>query len=831
MRASPIVLMIAVTALVGHAQTPLFQVLDGPLPQQGSTASTLGDLDGDGDQDLAGLGAAFLNDGHGRFIAVPVPGLNFPRSRSVLVDVNGDGYVDMVSSTYSGPMRIDIGGPALAFAPSPFPFPALPGPFPSVHNFAVGDVDLDGDADILIAPFVYSPMVAPPVLWLNNGAGQFSLAPAGALPVLNLHGTYLLLRDLDNDGDPDAIFAGSSNTPAIQILINTGGTFAASPAWQWSAPILIAFDVGDFNGDGLTDIVYSRGVQPNGIIGTVVIVLNSGQGLVAGGTLNNVYFNAIRAVDVNGDGVDEIVGQGSGSSGLSLHGVSSVPPTVGPATQSWPGSSLLLPGPGHETIYDLDGDGDRDVVTLEASQPALLMNDGVGGLVRVGGRTAGVGPLARPLAGELDLDGDLDLLGFTQYPTAIATATNAGDGFFASGTTAPIALPVPNTYYYSLYAFDRDGDGDSDVYAARNIFSALSSATQDFVFDHVGGTFVQSAIVTGTGDTSVFKTADLDADGDLDIILGRRNSTTTITNPMVLLVNNGAGGLGSPVSIGGNHATYDLEIGDFDGNGTPDVFQANNTGGNSDPCAVYLFGPNLTYTVVPQTFGAFFTASGDLNGDGMTDLIADGQVLFAIGGGAFVAGTPLLSALAAPATLADVDLDGDLDLFEAPGTVMFNAGGGVFGLPVSYLPRNTAYASTDLAQPMLADVDRDGDLDVVASGPMILLNTTRQIAHGSIARPGRPASIDLYGTPGGAWFLWGSNATAAFSLPPFGTVFIDPASAQLGAMGQFAPAGTASVVAVVPNNPALVGWTTYWQSVDASQMRLTNRITITVMGY
>ena len=33
----------------------------------------------------------------------------------------------------------------------------------------------------------------------------------------------------------------------------------------------------------------------------------------------------------------------------------------------------------------------------------------------------------------------------------------------------------------------------------------------------------------------------------------------------------------------------------------------------------------------------------------------------------------------------------------------------------------------------------------------------------------------------------------------------------------------------MPNNPALVGWTTWWQSIDAAQMRLTNRIPITVM--
>ena len=118
------------------------------------------------------------------------------------------------------------------------------------------------------------------------------------------------------------------------------------------------------------------------------------------------------------------------------------------------------------------------------------------------------------------------------------------------------------------------------------------------------------------------------------------------------------------------------------------------------------------------------------------------------------------------------------------------------------------------------------------------MNTTRQIAHGSIPRPGRPASIDLYGTPSGAWFLFASNGTTSFPFPPFGTVLIDPASAQLFAMGSVRRTARpplsrdgVAIGATVPNNPALIGWTTYWQAVDAAQMRLTNRVTITVMGY
>jgi hypothetical protein len=116
------------------------------------------------------------------------------------------------------------------------------------------------------------------------------------------------------------------------------------------------------------------------------------------------------------------------------------------------------------------------------------------------------------------------------------------------------------------------------------------------------------------------------------------------------------------------------------------------------------------------------------------------------------------------------------------------------------------------------------------------MNTTRQIAHGSIPRPGRPASIDVYGTPGGSWLLFGAGAAASFPLPPWGHVLIDPNSAVLSATGTFAPAGSmaagsSSFGVLVPNDPTLAGWTTWWHGIDASASRFTNRITITVRTF
>ena len=257
------------------------------------------------------------------------------------------------------------------------------------------------------------------------------------------------------------------------------------------------------------------------------------------------------------------------------------------------------------------------------------------------------------------------------------------------------------------------------------------------------------------------------------------------------------------------------------------------------PSVLFLNSGGGAFTPLPQAgLGGYFTAAGELDGNGLPDLVIDGQVWFNAGGSSFIPGPALPSALVAPASLVDVDLDGDLDLVETRATVMLNTGGGVFGPPQPYLPRQrTNILSPQIPESAVVDLDKDGDPDIVALGPVIFMNTTRQIAHGSIARPGRPASIDLFGTPSGAWFLWASNATTSFPMPPWGTVLIDPASAQLGAMGPVrgtdgaAPRDRDRCRFSCRTIPALVGWTTYWQAVEAAQMRLTNRITITVLGY
>ena len=179
---------------------------------------TKGDFDGDGDIDFAVSCygsehiAILLNGGTGNFAVaqrIRADGWSggIPGPQDVLAgDLNADGRTDLVVGCI-GTRRFDIffGQVGGSFRP---PVSWLAPDFtnitqPAVVTFDIGDVDGDGDIDIL-APLLSTGAGQPVVIFRNDGAGGF----ANAVKAGEISGGYhwgALLADFDGDGDLDAV--------------------------------------------------------------------------------------------------------------------------------------------------------------------------------------------------------------------------------------------------------------------------------------------------------------------------------------------------------------------------------------------------------------------------------------------------------------------------------------------------------------------------------------------------------------------------------------------------------------------------------------------------
>lgn len=222
---------------------------------------------------------------------------------------------------------------------------------------------------------------------------------------------------------------------------------------------------------------------------------------------------------------------------------------------------------------------------------------------------------------------------------------------------------------------------------------------------------------TGTSYRTVdIATADLDGDGDLDMVLGNEFQKNNI------LLNDGTGiftdapGL-IPSTV---HDTDDLVIADFDNNGYADIiFISEDNFGHE----YYLNMGNLNFELGGELPYSLGTAVGvcDLNNDGSKDIVIGNRVsqnmaLINDGNGGFINETserlPTIADNTFDLKFGDFDADGDMDLFIANqdgNRLLINDGDGYFDDETnSRLPSDL---NIDTRKVTFGDVDNDGDLD------------------------------------------------------------------------------------------------------------------------
>ena len=237
-----------------------------------------GDVDGDGDTDifLADLGTPIrllLNDGRGRFATatgrLPPAVANQRYTRSALVDVNGDGSLDLVllaeDHNPSSTILLNDGHGRfreLADALPPKPFG------PGSIGIAVQAVNLNGDShpDLLLGYTKSDPYYKGRWIQLavNNGDGSFRDETATRLPQSDNLSDWpyeIVTGDLDNDRSTDFAIDVGSNFCCVgrrvvpPFYINRGdGTFASLAGSAFADAPYGQLRLIDVNGDGHLDV-------------------------------------------------------------------------------------------------------------------------------------------------------------------------------------------------------------------------------------------------------------------------------------------------------------------------------------------------------------------------------------------------------------------------------------------------------------------------------------------------------------------------------------------------------------------------------------------------
>jgi hypothetical protein len=341
------------------------------------------------------------------------------------------------------------GGTALFRADSLATFSA--GGYPD--GVAAGDVDGDSDLD-LVAISRYDQLAS---VLLNTGTGQFV---AGSTFPLTGGPRWLKLGDLDGDGDVDVVTSNADGT--VSTRLNDGrGNFAGGNDKVVSFSTT-GLALGDVDGDGDLDPVT---LAPFGV---ATLLVNDGQGVLTVGAqvaLASNFASGVAVADLDNDGDLDLWAADETRQGqvcLSFNnGRGSFGRRAFIAVEPWPASV---------TPADVNGDGNVDMVVPSedvftgVSLVSIRLNTGQGGFST--SQTVAVG--ARPtsvISGDLDGDGDVDLLAVNSNGNTLSVLLNDGQGHFVAGTAAAVGtLPT------SAALADLDGDGDLDVASSCGLF-------------------------------------------------------------------------------------------------------------------------------------------------------------------------------------------------------------------------------------------------------------------------------------------------------------------------------------------------------------------------
>ncbi len=316
----------------------------------------------------------------------------------------------------------------------------------------------------------------------------------------------------DPDGDGDLDVAIGNNGGGNQLYTNTGG-LAFAGADQFGASGTFPVVWGDYDNDGDADMAV--GNTGGGPSGQNYLYVNNGAGTFtqrqAFGRKSTI---ALAWADTDRDGdLDIAIG----------NGILNVPDQnrlyINNGDDTFTGTDQFGFGQtGSMAWGDFDNDGDPDLAVGNGGfccvgQNHLYVNNSNGTFTQRD--EFGIKDTACMSWGDFDNDGDLDMAVGNWSNDGNALYINNGDGTFTE--SAQFGVRDTNTLAWG----DSDNDGDLDLAVGNGDFT---TADLSYLYVNNGdGTFAETAAF-GSGSTDGVAWGDLDADGDLDLVVGNEHT-------------------------------------------------------------------------------------------------------------------------------------------------------------------------------------------------------------------------------------------------------------------------------------------------------------------
>jgi hypothetical protein len=517
------------------------------------------DLDGDGDLDLLcerGPLVWFENlDGAGNFGAEQVIDSDGDRQGAHAADVDGDGDLDVVTVKHGSKdiywLQNDGTG---SFGARQYITQDAAGPPRGVLG---GDVDGDGDVDV-----VYG---SDQTGWFENtdGLGTFGLEN----PIGNKTGRFIELGDIDLDGDLDLLGVPDGDDRVLWFENTDGtGTFGAPRVVVAGRATARAATLVDVDRDGNPDVASAdEGRDEIAWHQSVAFPRAVAFGAAEVATNATVAPEDLHAADLDADGAIDLLSASSGDDRVAWYVNTDGQGTFGP--QQVIDAAAL--GAIAVAAGDLNRDGDIDVIAASASDNTLAWHPNQGGsfdpMQKQVISSSESGAAAVEVT-DIDRDGTLDVL--VGSDTAVNWYRNDPPGTFGAATGVFSGLSTTA----AVVAADIDGDGDDDVVSASSGDDTVAWYENDAaVMGRFSGS--RNVITTAADGASDVFAADLDRDGDIDVLTASANDDT-----VAWYENDGAGAFGAArILSDGVAGASAVRAVDLDRDGDYDVVAASAT--------------------------------------------------------------------------------------------------------------------------------------------------------------------------------------------------------------------------------------------------------------